>query len=68
MEGVEGTLERRFKIGEYLGKGISITLATDASPWGIGAWMKIGDTVLEYFSDSFRTTDVLVLKADAGTC
>jgi hypothetical protein len=49
LEGVEGALERRFRIGEYLGRGISITLVTDASPWGIGGWIKVGDKVLEYF-------------------
>ena len=36
LEGVQGTLERRFKIGEHIGQDISITLVTDASPWGIG--------------------------------
>jgi len=68
LEGVHGTLERRFRVGEYLGQGVAVTLVTDASPWGIGAWLKIGEKVVEYFSDAIHPMDAQVLQTEAGSC
>jgi hypothetical protein len=68
LQGIQGTLERRFRVGDYLGQGVAITLVTDASPWGIGAWLKVGHDIVEYFSDAIHPMDVHILQTEAESC
>ncbi len=47
LAGVRGSLEREFYIAAYLNLGQVVDVTSDASPWGVGATLRIGGVIKE---------------------
>ena len=52
------SVERFFAIDAYNRNGTKVTIGTDASPWGLGGWIAIDGTIIEYFSSPITKDDV----------
>ena len=48
--------------------GPKIVIVTDASPWGLGAWIKVDDKILEYWSSPVTQCDADILDIEIGSC
>ena len=68
LAGTHGAITRRFTLEDYHGTGTPISITTDASPWGIGGWLKIGSVITEYFSDQLHAQDLQRLGVRIGGC
>ena len=68
LAGTKGTITRTFRLTDYLCRGDKVTLITDASPWGIGAWIVHQNGAIQYFSDKLQDHDLVVLEAERGDC
>jgi hypothetical protein len=51
-------LIRKFTVDTYHNRGRNIAITTDASPWGIGAWLSIDNVIIDYFADEVCADDV----------
>ena len=66
MQGQVGSLERVFRLDSYLGCGLRVTFGLDASVWGLGAWLLIGDVLLEFYAISQSPEDEVVFSLHRG--
>ena len=57
MIGARGTLSRIYTLSSYLGEGDRITITTDASPLGLGAFLVITGTIAEFAFDLITLED-----------
>ena len=48
LKGTKGSITRSSHLDQYTTAGPRVFIVTDASPWGLGAWIKIDENVLEY--------------------
>ncbi len=64
--GNAGSIRRCFTLSAYLRRGETVVICTDACPWGIGGWISVGGTLLEYFSDELRDEDFQFFGFAAG--
>ena len=66
----QGDLERKFRLDQYLGRGRSLRITTDASPWGLGAVLETDGVIVSYLFDKVEHTDreVLGLSCDGDSC
>jgi hypothetical protein len=58
LKGCSGSLIRKFTVDTYHNRGRNIAITTDASPWGIGAWLSIDNVIVDYFADEVCADDV----------
>ena len=54
LEGRVGSIVRMMDVDTHFGRGRSVEIVTDASPYGVGAYLCIDGEPVEYSSD--RTT------------
>jgi hypothetical protein len=47
---------------------IDVEITSDASPFGLGAWLAVNGVILEWFAEPITDTDELVLGATRGSC
>ena len=45
-----GSVCRTYRLEHFLGLGVAVVITFDASPWGLGAVLKQGDTITHYIS------------------
>ena len=61
-DGIEGDITRVFRVNAYLRLGVQVDIVTDASPWGLGAWLRVNGVVRQYFAvpleDELRVFDI----------
>ena len=61
-------LTRTFTLCEYLNRGPSREIGTDASPWGLGGWLARDGTVMRYFACSVSQDDLDLFDIQRGSC
>lgn len=60
------TILRTYRLDSYFGKGLQITIVADASPWGIGGYVAMNNTVMAYFADKVTAMDEQMLHVKVG--
>ena len=68
LNGTKGTIIRDFHLDVYKNRGRQVRIVSDASPWGIGAWLMIDGQVVEYFYDKISAWDSAILGLEVGSC
>lgn len=53
---------RTYRLDSYFGKGLQVTIATDASPWGIGGNLTVSNSVVACFADALEDEELLQMK------
>ena len=59
--------ERKFTIAAFLRVGTYVEIGTDASPWGMGGWLRIDGRIKEYFGCPVSSDDVKMFGVETGT-
>ena len=62
LDGTHGTLSRTYTLAAYLQEGDVVQIVADASPTGLGVFMRINGVVKEYAFDFITANDERVLK------
>lgn len=60
------TILRTYRVDSYFGKGLQVTIVTDASPCGSGGYMTISNSVIAYFADALTLEDEELLQMKLG--
>ena len=63
-----GPMERVFNIDAHLTLGVLMTLAADASPWGLGVILIVDGVIVGWFAVAIQRQDEIVLKTPSGDC
>jgi hypothetical protein len=63
-----GKLERRYTLASYVGEGLSVELNLDASPWGLGAFLSIGQEIVAWFAAPLGDEELEALELTRGSC
>ena len=61
LNGSEGNLVRTMTLAAHLRRGQSVTITTDASPYGLGAVLTVDGTIVSCLADTFCEMDKSVL-------
>ena len=61
LKATTGNLERVFEVDAYLRRGLRIEVTTDASPYGLGAVLSVGNALVSQLASPLTTTDREVL-------
>ena len=67
FRGSAGGIQRRFDLSAYLRQGVQIQIGTDASPYGLGGWISVGDTIKHHFFCLVTADDEQVFQLKSGT-
>ena len=67
LDGQLGPLQRCFALEAYLGRGQQVSLALDASPWGLGAILFEGGHPVQWFASEISAEDVQILDIEKGS-
>ena len=51
------TVQRFFSVASYPRSGTRVEIGTDASPWGLGGYLSINNTVVRYFASAISEAD-----------
>ena len=54
---LKGDLRRTYRLQAYLRRGASIVMGFDASPWGLGGWLKENGRIVSYFVSQLTPAD-----------
>lgn len=65
--GSAGGIQRRFDLSVYLRQGVQIQIGTDASPYGLGGWISIGDTIKHHFYSPVTADNEQAFQLESGT-
>ena len=68
LKGESGTLQRIYLVDKYHGIGDRVQITWDASPFGMGAFLTINGTIVEYFAIPISADDEVNLEAKSGGC
>ena len=68
VTGHNGPLQRVFTLDAYLRQGDSVDIITDASPFGLGAWLRINEIPIAYFACPITDFDVSFFGFQRGDC
>ena len=55
-------------LADFQGHGDKIEIGTDASPWGLGGWMAVNDTIVKYFYCPIHDFDIELFRLVLGAC
>ena len=66
LRGARGTLKRIYLLSAYLQEGDLIEIVTDASPTGLGAFLRINGVIVEFAFGLLSTDDEKILMTKAG--
>ena len=61
-------LVRKFYLADFQGHGEHIEIGSDASPWGLGAWLAINHVIVNYFYCGIDDFDVVLYNLVLGAC
>lgn len=61
------TLCREYRLSHYYGRSLPIRITTDASPWGLGGILTLGQQTVAYFASALTTEDEELLKIEIGS-
>ena len=61
-------LVRRFRLTDFLGHGDRIEIGSDASPWGLGAWLAVNDIIIKFFYCALDDFDIELFSLILGDC
>jgi hypothetical protein len=62
-----GTLTRHYDLGVYYGRGPTIDMCLDASPWGLGGFLTEQGRITSWFACGLSTAEVELLGITVGT-
>ena len=62
----KGTLIRTFRIDAHFGRGDSVQMILDASPWGLGGILKINSVVVSWYGSALTEHDSRISKHKLG--
>ena len=66
FEKEKASILRTYRVEAYFGKGIQMAIITDASPWGLGGYLTINNTVIAYYADKVTELDEKLLQIKVG--
>ena len=66
LVGTAGTLRRVYALSSYLGEGDQVQIVRDASPVGLGAYLRINNEIAEYTFGEITSSDQDVLQVASG--
>ena len=66
LAGTAGTLSRTYTLAAYLHEGDKVTVVTDASPAGTGAFLIINDVIVEFAFGPLTRRDETILRVNRG--
>jgi hypothetical protein len=55
-----GAIVRIYTLEAHLGQGQKVQISSDASPWGFGAVLIIGDIPIEYYAEQLSKDDLAI--------
>eukprot|EP00435_Cladocopium_sp_Y103_P030056 s3225_g7.t1 len=61
-----GSVCRVYRVQAYFGRGLAVSIITDASPWGLGGYLMVNNTVIAYFSSAITQQDESILGLKIG--
>ena len=61
-------IERFFSVDAYRRSGTIVEIGTDASPWGLGGWLKINGIYTEYFASRLTEADSKKFDTPLALC
>ena len=67
FQGSAGGIERRFDLCAYQRRGIKIEIGTDASPFGLGGWIALGESIKHHFFCPVTADDERIFQIKSGT-
>eukprot|EP00439_Symbiodinium_sp_Y106_P060007 s2027_g8.t2 len=67
FRGESGSLVRDFKVSSYFQKSVRVRIVTDASPWGIGGFLILGNEPVYYFASPLDQRDSSLAEAELGS-
>ena len=67
FSGSASGIQRRFDLSAYLRQGVAILIGTDASPYGLGGWISIDESILHHFYCPVSAEDQQVFQLKVGT-
>jgi len=67
LQGTSGSLSRTFRLDAYLNRGLRIEVTLDASPFGMGAYIKVQDKILQYYITEVSVHDEEILGFTRGS-
>ena len=62
-----GQIERHFMLDAFFNRHFALEITTDASPWGIGAWVALDGKALAWFADKVTDQDANMLERELGS-
>ena len=66
MNGHSGALSRTWYFEDFLHQGIQYRIILDASPWGLGGILMMGETIISWFSSPLTVEDEKQFGTKAG--
>ena len=68
LTGRSGVISRLYHVDSYSGWSNKVEITADASPWGLGAILKLDGKICEYFGVALTTMDEEILQVAIGSC
>ena len=65
--GEMGTMTREYRVSAYFDAGLRVRIVTDASPWGVGGFVALGNTIISYFAEGLDQQDADLANAELGS-
>jgi hypothetical protein len=66
FNGAVGGVERFFRLDAFLRQGPIVEIGTDASPWGLGAWLAVDGVITHYFASPITADDQSIYSMVSG--
>ena len=60
------SVKRFFSVDAYCRRGTKVEIGTDASPWGLGGYLMVNDTLTRYFACPLSDDDLAKYKLQRG--
>ena len=64
----EYCLERRFTLDAFQGRGTSVIMCLDASPWGLGGFLTEDDVIVSWFASPIGEIEQTLLDINVADC
>ena len=64
----EYCLERRFTLDAFQGRGTSVVMCLDDSPWGLGGFLAEGGVVVSWFASPIGEIEQSLLDISVADC
>ena len=64
----KGAISRTYTLSSFIGNGVTLRMRLDASPWGVGGVLYVGDNARSWFAAAYDKHDVSILGIAVGEC